>query len=423
MPDTRIKRPLPALAGEFDASIYAGAVLFTRTDNGVTSSATLPSTSSRYWDVLAHLHGYGSKNGQTFADLINAAYSGGGTFTAGIDSDDRFYIENNSADFTIQTENNDWSLLGFNRVDLRASANGAAYRVTAQNPWRRGVLQLPTGMMVTEHAAGGDVDHGLLWELPRVQCLPVWLRKRGVIGDSDDVWLGKTVEDIDPDGLSRWLVEADGRVSVSYYENQGFSISTSSWWTRLGGDGLEIPINDVGGRKRLTTANPCPCFLASKKGYVSLRRSTRMRETRQLMTDGSIVSSGLPVLRHWNLTLRLEGPASGFTRDQEDHLRQWWSYARHALTFYPSWGDGDYTNGAIDTRRHVDRVGTSHSFQFTLLQTSGADHPDVHFHKRQGGRLLVRLHPNDDQSRRESYAEEKDVYQDIDFVLSDDPSR
>ena len=247
------------------------------------------------------------------------------------------------------------------------------------------MLQLPTGMMVTEHTAGGDVDHGLLWELPRVQCLPVWLRKRGVIGDSDDVWLGKTVEDIDPQGLARWVVEADGRISVSYYENQGFSFLTSKWWTRLGGDGLETPINDAGGRKRLTTANPCPCFLVSKKGYVSLRRETRMRETRQLMTDGSIVSSGLPVLKNWNLTLRLEGPASGFTRDQEDHIRQWWSYARHTLTFYPSWGDGDHADGAIDTRRHIDRVGTSHSFQFTLLQTSGADHPDVHFHKRQGG--------------------------------------
>ena len=422
MPDPRIHRPHPALACEFDPTPYAGSNLFSRTDNAAaTTNATLPAASPRYWDLLAHLHGYGSKSGQSLADMMNDQLAGFGTWSCGFDAADKFYIENSLVSFSyawMGTE--DHSALGLPQSSVAAQAvAGGSFRMTAPNAWRRGIFQLPTG--ITVDISG--TTYSLLAELPRVQCLPVWIRERATANDADDKFFGFTVEDIDPNPLSRWLVEPDGRVSVSYYEEGGFSIENAAWWRRLGGDGEETPINDLHGRKRLTTANPAPCFLASRRGYVELRRETEIRDSRQIMTDGSVVSAGLPVIRGWDFTMRVEGPAHGYSRDQEDHLRAWWSYARGPMTFYPAWGDGDHAAGSMDTRRHVDRIGTAPASRYTLLQTSGADAPEVQYHKRQGGRLLVRLHPRDDMTRREAYDGQLDVHQDVDFKLLDDPSR
>ena len=427
MPDPRIIRPLPALAGEFDPKPFLGANLYSRTNNSLaTNNAAMPSTAPKYMDLLAFLHGYGSRTNQSLGGLMNARLTGQGTWSVGFDENDKFYIENDT---------NAWSLtfvgsfssaahlteLGFNGVDIAAVAQpSGAMRVTAPNPWRRGPVQLPGGIQVQI----GGLTYTLLSEAPRVQCLPVWVRERGQMNDSDDIYSGLTLEDFDPDPRSRWLVEADGRVSVSFYLEGGYEILNNAWWRRLGGDGTETPASESStGRHRLTTANPAPCFLASRRGYVNLRRRTTMRDSRQMMTDGSIVSASMPVVRGWDLTLRLEGPAQGFDRDHEDHLRAWWDHARGPLTFYPAWGDGDYAPGAMDTRRHVDRLSVDTSARYNSFQTAGADSPDVHFSKRQGGRLLVRLHPSDDQNRRERYELQKDVHQDVVFRLTDDTSR
>ncbi|BAQ84332.1 hypothetical protein [uncultured Mediterranean phage uvMED] len=433
MPDTRLRRPLPALLGEFDASPYAGEV-FNRTENGVFTVSSIPSTAGRYWDLIAFLNGYGSRNGQTMEDLAAATWGGAHPITFGIDSSDKFFVETKE-DFTLSLQANDWSDLGFNRIDTRATsivrAGVTYFRVTATNPWRRGVFQLASGMSVTRHAAQGDVMESILWELPRVQSLPTFLRERGAVGDADDVWSGNTLEDFDSQASARWIVEPDGRVTVNYYENSGFGFEPkgTDLWYRLGGDGLEAAVSAYGGRKNLTTRNPAHCVLVSRKGYVNLRRETQMRETRQMMTDGSIVSSGLPVLRGWRLTLRLDGPAQGAALDQETHVRRWWTHSRRTLTLYPSFGDADRPRherdgcGGVDTRRHINYLEPRAWERYTLSHTAGAEDPDVIYYKRQGGRLLVRLNPTDEQSRREAYEESKDVHQDIDFILSDDPSR
>ena len=427
MPDPRIIRPLPALAGEFDPKPFLGANLFSRTNNNlVTNNAAMPSTAPKYMDLLAFLHGYGSRTNQSLGGMINATLSQHGVWSVGFDDNDRFYIENDANAWTLDFANPSFTgshltELGFEGNNIAAVAQpSGAMRVTAPKPWRRGPIQLSYGLGV--QIQGQHL--GALIDAPRVQCLPVWVRERGQMNDADDIYSGLTLEDLDPDTQSRWLVEADGRVSVSFFLDGGYEILNSAWWRRLGGDGTETPVSEFGtGRHRLTTANPAPCFLASRRGYVNLRRRTTMRDSRQMMTDGSIVSASMPVVRGWDLTLRLEGPAQGFDRDHEDHLRAWWDHARGPLTLYPAWGDGDYAPGAMDTRRHVDRLSVDTSARYTSFQTAGADSPDVHFSKRQGGRLLVRLHPSDDQNRRERYELQKDVHQDVVFRLTDDTSR
>ena len=443
MPDPRIKRPLPALLGEFDASPYVGDV-FTRQPTGsTTTTATIPSTAGRYWDLIAFLNGYGSKSGETMEDIAADTWGGPNPIKFGIDSNDRFFTECVD-DFSLKLQfASSWSDLGYEPTETRATQvtnfGVTTFRVTAPNPWRRGVFQLESGISVIRHASQGDQFENILnSDNPRVQSLPTFLRKRGSMNDADDVWAGQTLEDFDPQSEARWLVEPDGRVTVNYYERFGFGFTDplgTNLWYRLGGTGLETPTNGINGRKSLTTAHPCPCVLASPRGYVNFRRETRMRETRQMMTDGSIVSSGLPVLRNWRLTMRIDGPALGAESSQEQHLRQWWSYARGALTLYPSFGDADrppsvaepvdrFGCGGIDTRRHINARDASRDwFRYTLLHTAGADADEVHYLKRQGGRLLVRLHPSDDQTRRESYGESKDIFQDIDFILADDPGR
>ncbi len=433
MPDTRIQRPLPALLGEFDASPFVGDV-FNRTDNGVTTASSIPSTAGRYWDVIAFLNGYGSRPGQSMDDIAAKTWGGTHAIKFGIDHNDKFFVETQE-DFTLNLEPYDHSNLGFDPVDTRATQETRSgvtyYRVTAPGPWKRGVFQMLSGFKVTRHAPQGDVVELVVWELPRVQSLPVFLRTRGSMNDADDVWAEKTLEDFDSQADARWLIEPNGTITVNYFENQGFAFDVigTQLWQRLGGDGLETSINAVGGRKNLTTRHPARCVLLSHKGYVELRREIHMRDTRQVMTDGSIVSSGLPVLRGWRLTLRIDGPAHGAAQNGELHLRRWWSHSRRTLTLYPSFGDSDrptherFGCGGIDTRRSVRYLEPAPNERYTLFHSAGAEDPEVIHHKRQGGRLLVRLHPTDDQNRRESYEHSKDIHQDVDLVLLDDPSR
>ena len=267
----------------------------------------------------------------------------------------------------------------------------------------------------------------------RVQNLPTYLRVRGSVGDADDIYNGKCLEDWEHTAgntSASLVLEEDGRVSINYPSNFSYDeVNTNSalgksLLLRLGFDGTETETTTFGDNRQLRATNPAPCAMTSR-GYVELRRETLGRDDFSIMADGSVISAGLAPIKGWSLLIRVTGPAHGYSVNRERHLREWWKHARRGLTIYPTFGDPDNNgDGGNDTRRHVNIetiYGTAD--RHTLFQTVEADESAHHYGKRVGGRLLVRRHPADAQERRESYSGEIDMHQDIRLRLLDDPTR
>ena len=418
MPDTRIIRNTPALAAQVDARAIAGDTLFTRVDdNDQVNTATLSSDASMYWDLPAFLHGYGSTPGNSLVNMVQSNWGGPGDIKVYIDQNDFFYIKSTATPISIEASASN-EMLGLPAAGAFSVIENGEYVIRAAQPWRRGVFQLPELVDIVDTNTGAV--YPFISDLPRVQSLPTWMRERGQMDDSDDVYSGKTVEDADPQSLARWLVEPDGRVSVNYFEDGGFLLGNNlDFWRMLGGTASETPTDGKAGRKTLTTTHRAPSFLALDFPYVSLRRSTTGRDEYQIMADGGVVSSGLPPVRGWNLKVRVTGPAYGPGRDQEGHLRAWWDHARSGITFYPQWGDLDHAAGSCDLRRHRDaRISLQHE-RYGDGFTVEADDSTRHFGKRKGGRLLLTRAPEDSQGRTEAYGHDLDVFQDIEFQLMD----
>ena len=277
-------------------------------------------------------------------------------------------------------------------------------------------------------------------DFSRVQNLITWIRRRGFENDADDIYAGKTLEDAESMAGTaslagiRYLLEADGRVSCNFGTNvlslSSITNTGRSLLLRLGADGQEYGVAAGSGRFTMKNNFRAPCFLACQHGYVSLRRRVEGRDQFALLANGAIVSAGLEPIKGWDLVLRVVGPAHGYDKDLETHLREWWKHARRGLTLYPTWGDGDrLSTGGNDTRRHVDLRSIYQSSAsgaeriHDLFQTAEADESASHFGKRVGGRLLLRRHTEDSQYRLEAYMNRIDVHQDITLLLLDDPTR
>lgn len=418
MPDERIIRNAPAIAAQVDASGVAGEALFSRVDglNNV-QTATLHADASIFWDLPAFLHGYGSSPGASLNDLVSVGWTGPGSIKVVIDANDFIAIKSTDAPIKLEPSSSN-AAFGLPAEGAFSVMSGGFYVIQANQPWSRGVVELSELMEITDTNSG--ITYTFIDDYPRVQSLPTWIRERGTTGDADDIWLDATVEDADPQLEAHWLVEADGRVSCSYYEDNGFLFGNNSeFWRILGGTTGETPVDGVGGRKTITTTYAAPSFLALNFPYVSFRRKIAGRDEHRVMADGRVVSSGLPPIKGWALRLRVSGPAFGPSVDQEKHLRDWWQEARRNLTLYPQWATAGSESGCMDLRRHADaRLSLAHE-RYTLGTTVEADDTSSHYGKRKGGRLMLRRAPSDNQDRVEQYAHELDLFQDIDLHLLD----
>ena len=427
MPDTSITRQTAALAGVFDARAFAGEAAFTRDVGGVATVSTISISADVFPDVLAFLHGFGSAASASLPARLQAAWSSAGcagTITCGIDESDRFYIETDAAagDFKI-ANTADAGAFGFlGALDFVGGV--APFRHTASGDWRRGVFEL-TGVGLKLTPSGAGSVHYTPGDYPRVQSLPTWIRARGAVGDSDDAYSLTCLEAVEPLAGAHWLVDADGRVSVSYIAADAFTAKTAALWQRLGFNGREVAVAGVGvgakARSTLTAANRCPCFLAPDRGYAELRRQITNRDTLSNMADGSVVSAGLPPTEAYSIKLRVPGPAHGHAASMEDHLRRWWQYARSGLTLYPQWGDLDEpARGSIDVRRHaedVDRWETAAGY--TTGQTIEGGTLGAHYGRRRGGRILLPRAVGDDARRMEAYRGQAiDAHQDVTIMAS-----
>lgn len=428
-----IKKPRLAILGEFDATEFVGA-LYERDENEI--EGVLNTNSEPHFDIIAFLNGYGSKSGQDLNSILDdnkpSAIS---SFLAGINESGFFYLQADASFSWSDIFPDNREKFGFTG-DESAQLVSGNFIMTATNRWQRGVFEIERG--------GGNNQLGLglqtgttVWDaIPtarRIQNLPTYLRVRGSVGDADDIYNGKCLEDWEHTAgntSASLVLEEDGRVSINYpssvaYDDvQSNSTLGKALLLRLGFDGTETETTTFGDGRQLKATNPAPCAMTSR-GYVELRRETLGRDDFSIMADGSVISAGLAPIKGWHLLIRVTGPAHGYSADRERHLRDWWKYARRGLTIYPTFGDPDNSgNGGNDTRRHVNIetiYGTAD--RHTLFQTVEADESAHHYGKRVGGRLLVRRHPADQQERRETYSGDIDMHQDIRLRLLDDPTR
>ena len=423
MPDPNIIRPCPALSGVVDAREIANTVLFERTPGpgpGDTP-ATLSSNARIFDDLLGFLHGYGSKTGATLSSLMNAIWPGPEPLECGINSEDYFFIACKDTQINLDASASN-EAFGFPAAGIDGVLIGDKWTITATSAWKRGVFQISESLNI--ESVNDSITRPVIGDFPRVQSLPTWIRERGAEGDADDIYSGLTVEDADPQTEAHWLVEVDGRVSVNYFEDEGFTLGSNfEFWRLIGGTGEETPVAAVDGRKTLTTTHRAPCFLALDRPYVSLRRMTEGRDSYVMMTDGGVVSAGLPPVQYWELVVRVTGPAHGPTKDQERHLRNWWGHVRRKVTLYPQWGSLDSAGGSIDVRRHRDELSVLSSERYSTFSTVEADDDTSHYGKRRGGRLLLNRAPRDSQSRAEAYSGQLDTHQDIEMTFVDRPDQ
>lgn len=426
MADTRVRRHTPALLGEFDARPFAGSELFQFDGQPVM----MPADAGVYSDIISFLNGYGSTPGHDLGSLIQTALRlelGDPAIVAGvtITPGDRVNVYVVGApDFQLGASSLN-EPLGF----PAGGVSGYAPSHTAAEPFQRGTVEA-LGGLVFDFQGVGQVTVPADGTLAPSQSVSALIRSRGSdVRDPEADLAGQALEDrfltAAPAAYVRARVDASGCVSISWNGGAGdLMISSSELWQRLGGTGMETAEDLGGGAYRLTTANPAPCVLALARGYVELRRMTKYRDRSAVMADGSIVSSGLSPLAGWNLTVRVTGPAFGYSASQETHLRGWWQYARRSLTFFPQWGDLDApARGSIETRRHRDLLGSG-TQPNDPFYTTEADEASSHYARRKGGRLLVRRAPRDSSERAESYGDHAlDTVQDLEFRLLDDLSR
>jgi hypothetical protein len=434
-----IKKPQLAILGEFDGTAYTGT-LYDRNSNTVTGVAM--TDNAPHFDLIAFLNGYGTKSGKDLnSDFASNKPSTFTSFVGAINESGHFYIDSSHAfSFHSGFEDNR-AKLGFTGSESATySSDASAYRMTATNTFKRGVFEITknTGTPRLGLAFVNTATSGVFDALPnerRAQNLPTFLRVRGSVGDADDVYSGKCLEDWESTAGNTdatFVLEEDGRVSVNYPSNDtdhavlaNITTKGESLLLRLGFDGTETQVTTSGNHAQLRATNRAPCVLPTGRGYVELRREVLSRDDHSIMADGSVISAGLSPIKGWAVVLRVFGPAHGYSKDQEKHLRNWWQHARRGLTIYPSFGDPDNAgDGGNDTRRHVDLIGLyGTTARHNLSQTVEADESPTHHGKRVGGRLLLRRHPADQQERREAYSGALDIHQDIRLRLLDDPSR
>ena len=290
--------------------------------------------------------------------------------------------------------------------------------------------------------------------------MPTYIRNRSQLNDELNIWdsaspathkgicfealvantdagaqgLGSNVTD------TKAFVTPTGRVSINYFASSPghttadtlFDTATRrAFWARLGGVGNETAVAKSGNRYTITTAKPAPCVLALDRGYVNFRRTVMNRDDFAEMSNGAIVTSGLPTLRQWQAELRVIGPTYGADASLEQHLRDWWPYSRRGITYFPQWFDMDYANGAIDPRINYRRrdhyittgnQGNTGGGGYTSHYTVEGEDDYTVYSKRKGGILYLR-NVGSQRKRTEEYREDLDCYQDIQMTLQDDPTR
>jgi len=338
-----------AIASRFDARSWGANIdLYSRITiaTGLEIVEGTASLAIIHDDALAFLNGRGIY--RSWEDELNAGPLLG-TFTTGIDEDDRVYIENATNDFEIiaRPDNEAW---GFAAAGTGFAGGIAPFRHTAYTNWPRGVMIIPsTGSSPTVAVHdGASTDY---WPNDRgfTQDVPTSMRGRGVAGDIDD--LGNDCLEILDDnaftGHNTWGVDADGHVynDTPYYKYPTEADATIVWIDtdlrdRLGFDGTEVIDSSTFYRWRTTATHPLPGFIKPTRPLIKLSIGTENVGSSIRKVSGAHYAAPINTYHTVDFSWHLDGPS-----DSLDLSRHWEEYVvpylQEGMPFnlYQDWGD------------------------------------------------------------------------------------
>ena len=228
------KAPNFALMTEFDATQWSGSNLFTQGSTQITMP-TFSQGSGFYDDALIFLNGRASESGLSLGQQISTASSFGSSWSIGVDSNDKIYVESD-VDFTIEPINIKNDFLGFGG-EVNASSTASNYRATAPNNWTRGNIN--NGQYRVDEVGGSST---FIFNKVQAGGQDVLCMIR-VSDDIDNV--DNTLQKIHSTALSdddlRWMITDEGYVQLKYKTSLGaFSWDSTSFRDRLGFTGSEL---------------------------------------------------------------------------------------------------------------------------------------------------------------------------------------
>ncbi|MDP3908845.1 MAG: hypothetical protein Q8Q14_00500 [Gemmatimonadales bacterium] len=336
------------MASRFDARPWSGVQVVTVAATPVTLPA-YGTGEGVFGDAMEFLNGRGSRDddfggggisGQTLALLAQNGWTGAATvFTAGIDDDDRVWLESSLEDFALDAAAGN-AFLGFPAGGTGNVGGGAPFRHTASAEWTRGNI---TNIGLVVNPAGAGANYPIY--VSRAQSVVTFVRNQNE-GDADAL--------NPPGNLERLIQEAIGgaytlRLGIddnghAYMAWPTGLIATVTWDSasfrdRLGFAGDEA-IGAIGATEVLTATHPLPGLHVAPAGLEFMNPGVIDDSVAARLTSGAYVSNRVAFVPQWQLGFRLTGSA-----DATDLHRHWFDQVLRyvwpgaPVTLYQHWGD------------------------------------------------------------------------------------
>lgn len=347
--------PRGAVALEIDARAWAGVTLFSG-----PSAVALASSVTYFDDVLALLTGRGSDTERSFSADMAANGTGAGNWSAGIDEDDRIYVENDAEAFDVLAGAGN-AVFGFDTAGQSAVlVSGTTYRATATGDWTRGTITNQQ-IQLDPASAGAFTCPSYAYQ---AHTIPILMRARGN-ADADDNYATTCLEAVDNDANDdpgsggdnriRWGVTADGFV----YRARPTGVAAAPTWATtdaakdfrkaLGFTGAEAEAT-VGGLEVLTASTrPARGLLTPSRPFERVEGRRAWSGDAVQLTGGAAAYATVDDLKLYDVAMYLDGAADRIdqARHYLDGFRPYWAPGQLA-NVYQDWGDGRRTLRGID---------------------------------------------------------------------------
>lgn len=361
-----LNNPSPnfALLSSFDARSWDNTQVFNRNGTGVT----LPNFTTGegiYEDAISFLNGRGSKSAQSATTSIQTVSSFGTSWSVALSSADRIEITAD-VDFTI-TSTGAVDALGLSGGTT--SPSGANYALTAPHDWTRGGFNLRAASNTVYRFDEVGGAGSFTWPAGSlgIQDVIIFLRRRGLESDVDDVDASTNLEALDiaaqGSDLIRWLINDEGHVECHHLSYVGdITWNSTTFRDRLGFSGDETPITR-GGNEILVADHPLPGALFPSRPYQShyLKTST-VSQSRRKIAGGytsNFIGSYITSVLLFDLDALLD------VRDLYRH------FTNHFVQYIPSGERINFYQGWGDSRRALITASIDATqAAYTLLYTS-----------------------------------------------------
>lgn len=346
--------------GGFDPREWAGVTVATHGGNNIV----IPSGATVFLDAITFLNGRGARSTATLQALLTAAGTGAGVWTFGLNSSDRFYIENSADDFTVGTAG---TAYGFSASGHGLVGGSAPFRRTATADWTRGMLAASTHFLTITPASSAaftfpSATQRLSYTNPVIQAVAMGSDPYdGTEGTPASQCLTAIHATAVSSAHVHWALDSDGHVVATWAGSLGavFAFSSTSFARRLGFSGTYTITGSAGTVYTMRAPYPMPGVLVPTRPLEDLRNIPGEDSARVRLTTGNTTANLLARWVSHETTVLLDGPLS--SANHHGHYtvkcRKLWSQGC-AFTLYRDWGDTRYGVAPIDNDAAYDLYRT-----------------------------------------------------------------